>query len=61
MLPRKPLMAALALTLFGGTAQAADEVVVYSSRIDELIKPVFDADLGHAGDPGYEDIIAIMP
>ena len=43
MLPRKPLMAALALTLFGGTAQAADEVVVYSSRIDELIKPVFDA------------------
>ena len=43
MLPRKPLLAALALTLFGGTAQAADEVVVYSSRIDELIKPVFDA------------------
>jgi len=35
MLPRKPLLAALALTLFGGTAQAADEVVVYSSRIDE--------------------------
>ncbi|WP_194789700.1 extracellular solute-binding protein [Pseudomonas sp. UFMG81] len=43
MLPRKPLLVALALTLFGGTAQAADEVVVYSSRIDELIKPVFDA------------------
>ena len=43
MLPRKPLLAALALTLFGGTAQAAEEVVVYSSRIDELIKPVFDA------------------
>ncbi|WJD70118.1 extracellular solute-binding protein [Pseudomonas asiatica] len=43
MLPRKPLLAALALTLFGGTAHAADEVVVYSSRIDELIKPVFDA------------------
>ncbi|CAM3818140.1 putative binding protein component of ABC iron transporter [Pseudomonas reidholzensis] len=43
MLPRKPLLAALALTLFGGTVQAADEVVVYSSRIDELIKPVFDA------------------
>ena len=42
MLPRKPLLAALALTLFGGTAQAAEEVVVYSSRIDELIKPVFD-------------------
>ncbi len=43
MLPRKLLLAALALTLLGGTAQAADEVVVYSSRIDELIKPVFDA------------------
>ncbi|MFI8557341.1 extracellular solute-binding protein [Pseudomonas putida] len=43
MLPRKPLLAALALSLFGGAAQAADEVVVYSSRIDELIKPVFDA------------------
>jgi len=36
------LFAALALT-FVSTAQAADEVVVYSSRIDELIKPVFDA------------------
>ncbi|WP_110970754.1 extracellular solute-binding protein [Pseudomonas huaxiensis] len=43
MSPRKPLLAALTLTLFGGAAQAADEVVVYSSRIDELIKPVFDA------------------
>ncbi|MEJ5041195.1 extracellular solute-binding protein [Pseudomonas sp. B21-036] len=43
MLPRKHLLAALALTLLGGTAQAGDEVVVYSSRIDELIKPVFDA------------------
>lgn len=43
MLPRKHVLAALALTLFGTGAQAADEVVVYSSRIDELIKPVFDA------------------
>ncbi|ROL67339.1 extracellular solute-binding protein [Pseudomonas vranovensis] len=43
MLPRKHVLAALALTLFGTAAQAADEVVVYSSRIDELIKPVFDA------------------
>ncbi|MGE7992287.1 extracellular solute-binding protein [Pseudomonas sp. NPDC089554] len=43
MLPRKPLLAALALSLFAGAANAADEVVVYSSRIDELIKPVFDA------------------
>ena len=49
MLPRKPLLAALALTLFGGTAQAADEVVVYSSRIDELIKPVFDAYTAETG------------
>ncbi|MEG1041552.1 MAG: hypothetical protein RSE94_16685, partial [Pseudomonas sp.] len=32
MLPRKHVLAALALTLLGGTAQAADEVVVYSSR-----------------------------
>ncbi|AEA71940.1 extracellular solute-binding protein [Pseudomonas brassicacearum] len=40
----KRLLSALALTLIGTTAaQAADEVVVYSSRIDELIKPVFDA------------------
>ncbi|MBO3277531.1 extracellular solute-binding protein [Pseudomonas schmalbachii] len=31
------------LATLAGTAQAADEVVVYSSRIDELIKPVFDA------------------
>lgn len=43
MLPRKSLLAALALSVVGGTVQAADEVVVYSSRIDELIKPVFDA------------------
>lgn len=44
MLASKRLLMALALTLIGSTAaQAADEVVVYSSRIDELIKPVFDA------------------
>ncbi|WP_407313406.1 extracellular solute-binding protein [Pseudomonas sp. nanlin1] len=46
MLPCKPLMAGLAFSLSGLaalSAQAADEVVVYSSRIDELIKPVFDA------------------
>ncbi|CAG8870061.1 putative binding protein component of ABC iron transporter [Pseudomonas fluorescens] len=43
MSSRKHLLAALALTLVGTAAQAADEVVVYSSRIDELIKPVFDA------------------
>ena len=39
----KGLLAALALTALSGAVQAADEVVVYSSRIDELIKPVFDA------------------
>ncbi|SEM58192.1 iron(III) transport system substrate-binding protein [Pseudomonas sp. ok272] len=44
MLAPKRLLTALALTLIGSTVvQAADEVVVYSSRIDELIKPVFDA------------------
>jgi len=44
MLAPKRLLTALALTLIGSTAaQAADEVVVYSSRIDELIKPVLDA------------------
>ncbi|TVT86476.1 extracellular solute-binding protein [Pseudomonas sp. H3(2019)] len=43
MLAPKRLLTALALTLISTTAQAADEVVVYSSRIDELIKPVFDA------------------
>ncbi|WP_027896485.1 extracellular solute-binding protein [Zestomonas thermotolerans] len=39
----KPLLAALALGLAVTSVQAAEEVVVYSSRIDELIKPVFDA------------------
>ena len=43
MLAPKRLLTALALTLFGSSVFAADEVVVYSSRIDELIKPVFDA------------------
>jgi iron(III) transport system substrate-binding protein len=43
MMARKRLFAAMALCLLGGNAHAADEVVVYSSRIDELIKPVFDA------------------
>ncbi|NWL79344.1 iron ABC transporter substrate-binding protein [Pseudomonas taiwanensis] len=40
---RKSLFALLALSAAAIPAQAADEVVVYSSRIDELIKPVFDA------------------
>ncbi|HTO19299.1 MAG TPA: extracellular solute-binding protein [Pseudomonas sp.] len=37
------LFATLALGVCIGQVQAADDVVVYSSRIDELIKPVFDA------------------
>ncbi|BAU77145.1 extracellular solute-binding protein [Metapseudomonas furukawaii] len=41
---RQSLFALLALTAAATSAQAAnEEVVVYSSRIDELIKPVFDA------------------
>lgn len=43
MLAPKRLLTALALTVFASSVYAADEVVVYSSRIDELIKPVFDA------------------
>ncbi|MCQ4348813.1 Fe(3+) ABC transporter substrate-binding protein [Pseudomonas stutzeri] len=42
MQANKQFLAALALTTLAGTVQAADEVVVYSARIDELIKPVFD-------------------
>ena len=40
---RQSLCAALALTALAAPVHAAEEVVVYSSRIDELIKPVFDA------------------
>jgi iron(III) transport system substrate-binding protein len=43
MQARKGLLAVLALTALSSAVQAADEVVVYSSRIDELITPVFDA------------------
>jgi iron(III) transport system substrate-binding protein len=46
---RKRLLTALTLTLITSTVQAADEVVVYSSRIDELIKPVFDAYTAQTG------------
>ncbi|SEP67306.1 MULTISPECIES: extracellular solute-binding protein [Pseudomonas] len=42
-MPFRKVFLACALWLTAGVAQAADEVVVYSSRIDELIKPVFDA------------------
>ena len=47
----KGLFAALSLTALASTAQAADEVVVYSARIDELIKPVFDAYTAKTGVP----------
>lgn len=43
------LLASLALFALPVVAQAADEVVVYSSRIDELIKPVFDAYTAKSG------------
>lgn len=43
MQARTGLIATLALTALASSVQAADEVVVYSARIDELIKPVFDA------------------
>lgn len=43
MKARNALLAVFTLGTLAGAVQAADEVVVYSSRIDELIKPVFDA------------------
>ena len=43
MKARHTLLAVLSLSTLAGAVQAADEVVVYSSRIDQLIKPVFDA------------------
>ncbi|MBD1599953.1 extracellular solute-binding protein [Pseudomonas typographi] len=49
MLAGKRLLAALALLSSAATAQGAQEVVVYSSRIDELIKPVFDAYTARTG------------
>ncbi|MGQ7960487.1 extracellular solute-binding protein [Pseudomonas sp. SP16.1] len=39
---RNALLAAFALGSLASAVQAAEEVVVYSARIDELIKPVFD-------------------
>ncbi|AJE23056.1 extracellular solute-binding protein [Azotobacter chroococcum] len=45
----KHILAVLALGALSGAALAADEVVVYSSRIDELIKPVFDAYTAETG------------
>jgi iron(III) transport system substrate-binding protein len=45
----KRLLAALALILCAGQTSAAEDIVVYSSRIDELIKPVFDAYTAQTG------------
>ncbi|NHN78670.1 extracellular solute-binding protein [Azotobacter chroococcum] len=45
----KHILAVLALGALSGAALAADEVVVYSARIDELIKPVFDAYTAETG------------
>lgn len=42
MQARKSLLAAIVLATLSTTASAADKVVVYSSRIDELLKPVFE-------------------
>ncbi|MEO4048574.1 extracellular solute-binding protein [Pseudomonas sp. CAU 1711] len=51
MQSRSGILAILALSALAGAAQAADEIVVYSSRIDELIKPVFDAYTAKTGTP----------
>lgn len=40
---RQTLLATLTLSALSMPLLAADEVVVYTARIDELIKPVFDA------------------
>ena len=47
---KQALFAALVFSA-ASVAQAADEIVVYSSRIDELIKPVFDAYTAKTGVP----------
>ncbi|MGV8841905.1 MAG: extracellular solute-binding protein [Pseudomonas sp.] len=54
MQARTCILAALTLSTLAGAVQAAsaaDEVVVYTSRIDELIKPVFDAYTAKTGVP----------
>lgn len=51
MKARNSLLTLLAIGLGATSVQAADEVVVYSSRIDELIKPVFDAYTAKTGVP----------
>ena len=46
---RNGVLGLVALAVVSTGVQAADEVVVYSSRIDELIKPVFDAYTAETG------------
>ncbi|SED57552.1 extracellular solute-binding protein [Pseudomonas anguilliseptica] len=48
---RNCLLALLAQVAAVTSVQAADEVVVYSARIDDLIKPVFDAYTAKTGVP----------
>ena len=48
---RNHLLAVFSASLLSTSAFAAEEVVVYSSRIDELIKPVFDAYTAKTGVP----------
>lgn len=48
---RNRLLVALSASLLSAPLWAAEEVVVYSARIDELIKPVFDAYTAKTGVP----------
>lgn len=48
---RNRLFVALSASLLSAPLWAAEEVVVYSARIDELIKPVFDAYTAKTGVP----------
>lgn len=51
MLFQRSLLVALSACLLSTSSLAAEEVVVYSARIDELIKPVFDAYTAKTGVP----------
>ena len=48
---RNRLFVALSVSLLSTPLWAAEEIVVYSARIDELIKPVFDAYTAKTGVP----------
>lgn len=48
---RRIVLTALSACLLSTPLYAADEIVVYSARIDELIKPVFDAYTAKTGVP----------